>query len=184
MAGMTPEQAQIALQEAELLYSPTQIGDALDRMATLITTELANRDPLVLLVMNGGFVLGAHLLTRLQFPLRVGYLHATRYRGHTRGGEIVWIAHPRPSVTDQVVLVVDDILDEGDTLQSILTEIHQAGAQAVYSAVLVNKRHDRKPAGLTVDFIGLDVPDRYVFGCGMDYQEYWRNLTGIYAARE
>lgn len=184
MASITPEQALIALQEAELLYSPTQISETMDRMATRISAALAHRDPLVLLVMNGGFVLGAHLLARLNFPLRVGYLHATRYRGQTRGGEIIWLAHPRPSVTDQVVLVVDDIFDEGDTLQSILAEIHQAGAQAVYSAVLVNKRHDRKPAGLTVDFVGLDAPDRYVFGCGMDYQEYWRNLTAIYAARE
>lgn len=184
MAGMTPEQALVALQEAELLYSSTQISSALDRMAALITAELAKRDPLVLLVMNGGFVLGAHLLARLHFPLRVGYLHATRYRGQTRGGEITWIAHPRPSVAEQVVLVVDDIFDEGDTLQSILAKIRQAGAQAVYSAVLVNKRHDRKPAGLMVDFVGLEVPDRYVFGCGMDYQEYWRQLPAIYAIRD
>ena len=92
-----------------------------------------------------------------------------------------WIAPPRPAVSGQVVLVVDDIFDEGDTLQAILNAVHQQGAAAVYSAALVNKRHNRKVPGLTVDFIGLEVPDRYVFGCGMDYQEYWRNLPTIYA---
>ena len=87
-------------------------------------------------------------------------------------------------MTGQVVLVVDDIFDEGDTLKAIVGEVRQQGAAAVYSAVLVNKRHDRKVLGLTVDFVGLEVPDRYVFGCGMDYKEYWRQLPVIYAARD
>ena len=82
-----------------------------------------------------------------------------------------------------VVLVVDDIFDEGDTLKAILDQVRRQGAAAVYSAVLVNKRHERKVPGLTVDFVGLDVPDRYVFGCGMDYKEYWRQLPAIYAVR-
>jgi hypoxanthine phosphoribosyltransferase len=129
-------------------------------------------------------VTAARLLARLRFPLRVGYLHATRYRSGTRGGEIDWIAHPRPAVTGQVVLVVDDIFDEGDTLQAILNDVRRQGAAAVYSAVLVNKRRDRKVPGLTVDFVGLEVSNRYVFGCGMDYQEYWRQLPAIYAVRE
>ncbi|MFZ1861483.1 MAG: phosphoribosyltransferase family protein, partial [Candidatus Competibacter sp.] len=94
---------------------------------------------------------------------------------------IKWLAGPRPEVAGQVVLVVDDIFDEGDTLKAILAEIRRREAKAVYSAVLVDKRHDRKVAGLTVDFVGLEVPDRYVFGCGMDYHDYWRNLPAIYA---
>lgn len=184
MSGITPEQALAALREAELLCPPEQIEIAMDRMATAITAKLEGRDPLVLMVMNGAVVPAAYLLARLRFPLRVGYLHATRYRSGTRGGATDWIALPRPAVTGQVVLVVDDIFDEGDTLKSILDEIRRQGATAVYSAVLVNKRHDRKVPGLTVDFVGLEVPDRYVFGCGMDYKEYWRNLPAIYAARE
>ena len=184
MSGITAEQAFVVLREAELLCPPEQVEAALDRLAAAIAAELEGRDPLVLVVMNGAFVTAARLLSRLQFPLRVGYLHATRYRSGTRGGEIDWIARPRPAVAGQVVLVVDDIFDEGDTLHAILGEIRQQGATAVYSAVLVDKRHDRKVSGLTVDFVGLEVPDRYVFGCGMDYKEYWRNLPAIYAARE
>ena len=184
MSSITAEQALAVLREAELLCPPEQIEAALDRLAVAITARLEGRDPLVLMVMNGAFVTAARLLSRLRFPLRVGYLHATRYRSGTRGGEINWIALPRPAVTGQVVLVVDDIYDEGDTLKAILDEVRQQGAAAVCSAVLVNKRHDRKVSGLTVDFIGLEVPDHYVFGCGMDYREYWRQLPVIYAARD
>ncbi len=183
MSSITAEQALAALREAELLCTPEQIETALDRLAATIAARLEGRDPLVLMVMNGAFVTAAGLLSRLRFPLRVGYLHATRYRGGTRGGAINWISPPRPAVAGQVVLVVDDIFDEGDTLKAILDEVRQRGAMAVYSAVLVNKRHDRKVPGLTVDFVGLEAPDRYVFGCGMDYKDYWRQLPALYAAR-
>ena len=184
MSSITAEQARAVWREAELLFSPEQITTALDRMAAAITVHLADRNPLALVVMNGAFIPAAGLLRRLDFPLRVGYLHATRYRGATRGGAINWICPPHPAVAGQVVLVVDDIFDEGDTLKAIVDEVHQRGAAAVYSAVLVNKQHDRKVSGLTVDFVGLEAPDRYLFGYGMDYKDYWRNLPAIYAARD
>ena len=184
MSRITAEQALAVLREAELLCAPDQIEAALDQMAAAITARLEGCDPLVLMVMNGAFITTARLLARLRFPLHVGYLHATRYRSGTRGGEIDWIARPRPAVTGQTVLVVDDIFDEGDTLKAIVDEVRQQGAAAVYSTVLVNKRHDRKAPGLTVDFVGLEIPDRYVFGCGMDYKEYWRQLPAIYAAHD
>jgi len=180
-SSITPEQALAVLRDAELLCRPEQIQAALDRLATAITACLERHNPLVLVVMNGAFIPGAELLLRLPFPLQVGYLHATRYRSGTQGGEIDWIAPPRPAVAGRTVLVADDIYDEGDTLKAILDAVRREGAAAVYSAVLVNKRHERKVAGLTVDFVGLEVPDRYVFGCGMDYQEYWRQLPAIYA---
>ncbi|MDG4548937.1 MAG: hypoxanthine-guanine phosphoribosyltransferase [Candidatus Contendobacter sp.] len=184
MSPITAEQALTVLRQAELLCAPEQIEAALDRMAAAVAARLEDRDPLVLMVMNGGFVSTAELLSRLRFPLRVGYLHATRYRGDTRGGDIDWIMSPRPAVAGQVVLVVDDILDEGDTLKAILDEVRRQGAAAVYSAVLVNKRHERKTPDLVVDFVGLEVPDRYVFGRGMDYKDYWRQLPAIYAVRD
>ena len=183
-AGLTPEQALAAWRDAELLCTPAQVEAALERLAATITAHLQSCNPLVLVVMNGALIPGAQLLLRLSFPLQVGYLHATRYRSGVRGGAIDWIAPPRPTVAGRTVLVVDDIYDEGDTLKAILDTLRQDGAAAVYSAVLVNKRHARKVAGLTVDFVGLEVPDRYVFGCGMDYQEYWRQLPAIYALRE
>lgn len=181
MSGITPEQALAALAKAELLHSAERIERALDRLGEAIARELERRDPLVLVVMNGALVAAAGLLARLRFPLRVGYLHATRYRGGTRGGAIDWIAPPRPDVSGQTVLVVDDIFDEGDTLKAIVDELRRLGATAVYSAVLADKRHDRKAPDATVDFVGLEVPDRYVFGYGMDYHDYWRNLPAIYA---
>jgi hypoxanthine phosphoribosyltransferase len=171
------------LREAELLYPAAAVEAALDRMAQAITARLHDQDPLVLVVMNGALIPAGQLLTRLDFPFQISYLHATRYQSGTRGGELHWLARPSMAVADRVVLVIDDIFDEGKTLHAIVTELRRWNARAVYSAVLVNKIHDRKEP-LVVDFVGLEVADRYVFGYGMDYQEYWRNARGIYALKE
>lgn len=171
------------LREAELLHPPEAVEEAIDRMAAAITSSLAERCPLVLAVMIGGLIPAAKLLERLHFPLEVDYVHATRYRGSVKGRELVWRAHPRIPLAERAVLVVDDILDEGLTLAAIVEHCAAAGAREVRSAVLVEKRHQRKPAIEHADFTGLTVADRYVFGSGMDYRGYLRNVPGIYAVK-
>lgn len=184
MANITAEQAQAALRDAELMVTQQDVAKALDQLAKTITAQVGDSDPYVIVVMNGALMPASELFMRMPFPFRISYMHVTRYRGETSGGEIHWLAKPDLDVENQVVLVIDDILDEGTTLKAILDDLRQQGAKAVYSAVLVNKIHDRKEPGLEVDFIGLEVPDRYVFGFGMDYKEYWRNLPAIYALRD
>jgi len=136
---------------------------------------------LLLCVMTGGLVTASELFIRLDFPLQLDYLHATRYQGGTRGSELQWITRPSQDLEGRTVLVVDDILDEGLTLAAILDYCREQGAAAVYSMVLVEKQHDRKASDLKADFVGLPVEDRYVFGYGMDYHGYLRNVRGIYA---
>ena len=177
------EQAIEVLNNSDLLYSAEQIDAALDRLAEEITKRLGDSDPLMLVVMNGALMPASQLSLRMFFPFQISYLHATRYRGETQGSAIHWVARPNVSVQDRTILVIDDIFDEGTTLKAVVDEMHQSGAKEVFSAVLVNKLHDRKE-DLTVDFVGLDVEDRYVFGYGMDYKEYWRNLPSIYAAKD
>lgn len=169
-------------QQADAIYSSSEISAAVDRMALAIRARLADKNPIMLAVMTGGMIPAGWLLTRFDFPLQVDYIHATRYQGATTGGRLQWRVRPRLELRGRSILLIDDILDEGHTLASIIQECREAGAVEVLSAVPFNKRHDRKATG--ADFIGLDVPDRYVFGFGMDYKEYWRNLPGVYAVSE
>ena len=180
---VTSEELYSIYAEADCLHSAEDVELALDRMAAEITTKLGDTRPLVLCVMIGGIVPTGRLLPRLNFPLDLDYIHATRYGHATRGGQLEWIVRPRSSLQGRVILLVDDIHDEGHTLAAVKTECRSKGASAVYSAVLVNKKHDRKN-NTTADFVGLTVEDRYVFGCGMDYQGFWRNAPGIYALKE
>jgi hypoxanthine phosphoribosyltransferase len=170
--------------EAECLYSEAQLEAAIDRVALAINAELAERNPVVFCVMNGGLVFSGKLLPKLNFPLEQSYLHATRYRNETSGGELFWKAKPEISFIDRDVLIIDDILDEGHTLGAIIDFCKHAGASAVYSAVLIDKVHDRKARpDLKADYVGLTCIDRYIFGYGMDYKGYWRNAAGIFAVK-
>jgi hypoxanthine phosphoribosyltransferase len=170
--------------EADCLYTEEQVEAAIAKVAETINAELAERNPVVFCVMNGGLIFSGKLVPKLNFPLELSYLHATRYRNETSGGELFWKAKPEISFIDRDVLIIDDILDEGHTLGAIIDFCRHAGAAAVHTAVLIDKDHQRKARpDLKADYVGLSCIDRYIFGYGMDYKGYWRNAAGIYAVK-
>jgi hypoxanthine phosphoribosyltransferase len=133
--------------------------------------------------MIGGIVPTGLLLPRLNFPLQVDYLHVTRYRGRTAGGDLRWIKHPDIPLNGRTILVIDDVLDEGVTLGAIVQACKARGASEVLTAVLVEKRIERCEGLHKADFTGLSADNRYLFGYGMDYKLYLRNAEGIFAVR-
>lgn len=173
---------QTVLEKAICLYSHAEVNEALDRMASSITQKLKDTNPLILCVMTGALITTGHLVTRLHFPLQIDYIHATRYRGTTRGGDLHWLVEPRENLKDRTVLIVDDIMDGGLTLAAIIDYCKQAQAKAIYSAVMVSKNRVREPGiNFEPDFVGVTAEDKYLFGFGLDYEEYLRNVPGIYA---
>ena len=168
--------------ESDCLCDFSQISRALDDLANRITNDLKEKDPLVLCVMSGGIILTGHLVTRLSFPLQLDYVHATRYQGETSGGKLEWIKEPNIELKNRNVLLVDDIFDEGITLYEIDQYCKDKGALNVYSAVLVNKIHNRK-IDYKPNYVGLEIEDRYLFGFGMDYKNYLRNVNAIHAVK-
>jgi hypoxanthine phosphoribosyltransferase len=180
---ISPQQAWAVLQQADRLYSPEQVDQALAGMAAGITRGLAGTDPLLVCVMTGGVVPFGQILSRLQFPLQIDYVHATRYGKKLQGGQLQWLSGPHQDSRDRVILLIDDILDEGATLAGIEARYRADGAREVYKAVLVVKDR-RRTHDVKVEYAGLEVPDRYVFGCGMDYKGYLRNAPGIFAEKK
>lgn len=182
---ITVDQVKSVFEKSECLHDLMAVEKALNRMAENITEKLADKNPLILCVMIGALIPTGHLLTRLHFPLEVDYIHATRYRGTTRGGDLHWLVEPRQSLKHRTILVVDDVMDGGLTLEAIVDYCKQAGAKAVYSAVMVNKKRAREDGvKCEPDFAGLTTEDRYLFGFGLDYHEYLRNAPGIYAVEK
>jgi len=180
---MTPEQARRVLEEADLVYEAGAVQGAIRTMAEEITRALGERNPLVVVVMHGGIYLAGQILPLLEFPLSLDYIHVTRYGKSTSGGALTWKALPSESVRGRAVLVLDDILDVGQTLAAVRERLLEEGAASVHCAVLTEKETG-KPKALRPDFVGLKLPNRYVFGCGMDISGAWRNLPGIYAMKE
>lgn len=177
MHNQTPQQL---LDQATLIHSEEAVTTAINRLGIEITQVLATTTPVVICVMGGGVVFAGQLLTQLSFPLELDYVHASRYQNNTIGLTLDWKALPQLDLSGRTVLIVDDILDEGITLLAIQEKCLALGAKQVFSAVLVEKTLDHtKP--IRADFVGLLVPNRYVFGYGMDAYGWWRNLSSIYA---
>ncbi|TAK82706.1 MAG: hypoxanthine-guanine phosphoribosyltransferase [Betaproteobacteria bacterium] len=178
-----PKQAWAFLEESELVASAEEVQAAVRRLASEIEQRLANAYPMVLAVMGGAVVFAGQLLPQLRFPLDFDYIHASRYGAATRGAGVDWKVSPPGLVRGRAVLVVDDILDHGETMSVIRERLLELGAAEFYCAVLVEKTLGiKKP--IAADFVGLRIPDRFVFGCGMDAKGFWRNLPEIRAMKE
>ncbi|MDR3220701.1 MAG: hypoxanthine-guanine phosphoribosyltransferase [Candidatus Accumulibacter sp.] len=168
---------------AEIIHSAETVSAAVGRVAARVTGTLAEKNPLLLCVMNGGVPFAGQLMMQLCFPLDFDYVHVTRYGHETSGGDLTWRASSRTPVEGRTVLLVDDILDEGFTLAAIAGHLRELGAAACYTAVAVEKQKSGKKP-FAADFVALTVPDRFVFGYGMDIRGKWRNLPAIYALKE
>jgi hypoxanthine phosphoribosyltransferase len=176
-----PSKIKEVYEKSSCLFTTKEVEAALDKMAINIHEQLHDKNPILLCVMIGGLVPMGNLLLRLNFPLEVDYIHATRYRGEITGAELHWKVKPSIDLAGRTVLIVDDILDGGVTLAVIMDEVKAMGAREVYCAVLVDKYRKRLPNGLKqAHFVGLQVDDHYIFGYGMDYNEYLRNAPGIF----
>lgn len=179
---MNRAEAARLLEGAELVHSAEAVSDAVDRVAAGIAAALKDDFPVVLAIMGGAAVFTGQLLPKLAFPLEFGAIEVTRYGKGTAGREIEWRLAPKDDVRGRTVLVVDDILDEGITLAAVRDRLLAQGAARVLTAVFADKALGRdKP--IRADFVGVSVPDRYVFGFGMDAYGLWRNLPAIYALK-
>jgi hypoxanthine phosphoribosyltransferase len=175
--------ARDVLVNSEIIFSEQQVQTALASMAQAINAAMSEMHPLVLSVMGGAVVFTGQLLPLLTFPLDFDYVHVSRYGNKQQGGELKWKVAPQENVRGRVVLVVDDILDEGETLYAVRQRVMELGASKFYSAIFADK-FTGKVKPIKADFVGLQVPDRFVFGYGMDIHGAWRNLPAIYATKE
>jgi len=182
---MNSSQLKQVFNQSDCLYTAEQLQQAISVMAQKINECLGDQLPHLVTLMNGGLVFAGQLAPRLNFPMTMGYVHATRYRNQLHGSGIEWKVAADEQIHNRVLLLVDDIYDEGATLVEVKERLMEQGAKAVFTAVLLDKQHNRKIyPDYTPDFIGLPCEDRYVFGYGLDYKGYWRNANGIYAIAE
>jgi hypoxanthine phosphoribosyltransferase len=172
------------LGSASLVHGRAVLDEAIARMGKRIDESLNGETAVFLSVMQGGLIFAGQLALAITTDLSFDYIHATRYRGELTGGELHWIKKPDVALAGRIVILADDILDEGYTLRAIRNYCLERGAKHVLIAVLCRKDHERTAPGIHADFCGVDVPDKYVFGFGMDFHGQGRNLPGIYALEE
>ena len=170
-----------ALAHADVLFERAELEGVIADLGRQIDAALDGERAVFLTVMNGALMFAGQLALSIRTDLEFDYVHATRYRGGTTGQELHWLREPAVPLAGRIVLLVDDILDEGHTLKAVRDACLRMGAKRVLVAVMCTKLHGRRAEGIEADFNGVDVPDRYVFGYGMDLNEQARNLPAIYA---
>jgi hypoxanthine phosphoribosyltransferase len=168
---------------SSLVIPEAEVDAALDRIAREVTADLADARPIAIAIMNGGLVFAGQLLTRLPFTLECDYIHVRRYGRMTVGGELEWISGPHVDMKGRTVLLLDDILDEGRTLAVVREALLARGAARILIAAFARKERGEPPA-IEADYVGVTVPDRFVFGFGMDVDGAYRNLPAVYALPE
>ena len=181
--ALTLEQLHQIRERAECLIDQAEVEAAIDQMAKQLTQRFSQSNPILLCVMKGGLILTSKLMQRLDFPLELDYVHATRYLMETEGNKkIEWLARPSLELQGRTVILVDDILDVGLTLKAVLESPELAVAKERYCAVLIDKQHERKAdPNFKADCVGMTVEDRFLFGYGMDFLGYFRSAPGIFA---
>ncbi|MDH4019256.1 MAG: hypoxanthine-guanine phosphoribosyltransferase [Xanthomonadales bacterium] len=174
-----PPDPRTLLENSRVLFNREEVAAAVQKMADEINEYYGDQPIILVSVLTGAIIPAAWLITKLKMPIQMDFVHATRYRGGLYGAELEYRVPPRLDLEGKHVLIVDDIFDEGNTLAAIKGSVEKRLAGSVKMASLVRKDHDRGLPRDYVDFIGLDVPDVYVFGCGMDAYEEWRHLDEI-----
>ena len=184
MSDFTHQELQVIKDSSDLVFSSTQIKTAVETIGLELERKIFQKNPVMLCVMNGGLVFAADLMRSLDSDVRLDYLHVARYLDKTVGGSLHWHKEPKLSLQDEVVVIADDIYDEGYTMEELVSYCKNQGAREVITVVLLLKDKASRHTDLKPDLFGLQVDDRYVYGYGMDYQGHLRNVPDIYAIAE
>lgn len=160
------------------LLSKSQIQDGVAKVATEITAMYSTQSVTIVGVLTGALVFMADLIRHLEMPLHLGFLSASSYRGSTIPGLLEINSDLMPDVTDQHVLLVDDIFDTGHTLLNLIQLMREAQVASIHSAVLLQKV-GRREVDYVPDVVGFDIPDEFVVGYGMDFKDLFRNLPYV-----
>ena len=167
--------------QSSQLISRRKIDEAVDRVAAELRAAIDEEVPLFLCVMKGGLMFTAELMKRVQLPLQLDYVHVSRYHDTVQGGSICWHKEPATDLKGRLVVLIDDIFDEGYTMQELVRYCEASGASKVLSVVLLKKNLQETHVDIEPDLAALEVSDHYLFGWGMDYKGFWRNLYDVYA---
>lgn len=167
--------------EADCLFDEMSVERAIDALAHRIVEDYALKNPMILCLMKGAVVFMGRLLIKLPFPLEIDYIHASRYGAATQGASLNWTYKPEDKqINGRHIIIIDDIFDQGTTLAACAEWLEAQGCASVEAAVLVEKQHDRVLTNFRPKYVGLQVPDAFVVGFGMDYKNYFRNANGIF----
>ncbi len=159
----------------------TKIDDKVAELAAQINHDYKDKTPVFLPVLNGSFMFAADLLKEVKIPCRVSFVKTSSYSGTMSTGQLKTLIGHDESLFNQNILIVEDIVDSGLTLEKIIEELRGLGAKSVEAISLLRKKPAREKK-IDVKYVGFDLEDEFVLGYGLDYDGLGRNYRDIYKA--
>ncbi|MEM9941559.1 MAG: hypoxanthine phosphoribosyltransferase [Planctomycetota bacterium] len=158
----------------KILLSEEQLNDGVQKLADRINDQYGTQPLTIVGVLTGSVVLMADLIRKLKMPLRVGVLQTSSYEG-TERGSLTINAEMMLDIADRDVLLIDDIFDTGNTLDEVTRRLTELGPTSIQSAVLLSKT-GRQEVDWSPKFVAFEIPDEFVVGYGLDFNDEYRNL--------
>lgn len=155
----------------------------IDRLAAQLNSDLAGKNPLFLCVLNGSFMFAADLFRRINIPAEISFVKLASYEGTSSTGVIKEIIGLSEDVTGRTIVIVEDIIDTGCTMQKLLENLGVRAPESIHVCTLLLKPEKLK-VPLDVEYVALEIPNDFIVGYGLDYDGYGRNLRDIYTVVE
>lgn len=163
----------------QILFTQAQVAGRIREMAREITRDYAGKAPLVVGILRGSFIFMADLVRQVELPLHLDFMSASSYgAGTVSSGQVDIRLDLQEDIAGRDVLLVEDILDTGNTLSKLVAELQARGPASLKLCVLLDKP-DRRTKPIQADYVGFTIPDAFVVGCGLDYDQRYRNLPYI-----
>ena len=173
------------LSESTLLLTNKSILNKIKELGDCISKDYAEQEVVVLCIIKGAMVFCSHLMSHINADVYLDCIDVSRYGSRLEGGELVVKSNPTLNLTNRNLLIVDDMIDQGETLQFVQNYCVNQGAASIKTAVLLQKEHNRKiSTEVPIDYCAFTIPDAFVFGFGIDCKGRYRNLPDIYALNQ
>ncbi len=173
------ETVQILDKKFSLSTPESVIQDAIKRIGDALNKDLADKDPFFICVLNGAFMFAADLMKLMNFPCQISFVKLSSYEGLYSSEKIKEIIGLNESVVDRNVVIVEDIVDTGLTMERLLHSLGTKGPKSIKTVTLLLKP-DALQRDIKIDYVALEVPNDFIVGYGLDYNGYGRNLRAFY----
>jgi len=169
--------------EFELFLTADKIQAEVQHIADRINTELNSEDVVFLGILNGAFMFASDLVRKINFDIQVTFVKLTSYRGLASTGMVKRLIGVNEDLKDKTVVIVEDIIDTGATIESIISQIKGFRPRQIFVATLLLKP-DLYTREINIDYVGFRIPKNFVVGYGLDYNGFGRNLRNLYTLEE
>ena len=168
----------------KLLISKNELNQMVEKISKLITNKYKDKNPIIICVLNGAFIFFADLVRNLKFDFEIDFIKLSSYGSKMKSsGTVRMIKDISADLTDRDIIIVEDIIDTGLTINYLRKRMLDAGVKSVAFATCLLKERKIYKFDFKIDYIGFNIPDRFVVGYGLDLDQRFRGLDSIYTLK-